>query len=60
MKHALSRWLTGFGGLFVVRGGKRAFRSFSDAFNRNRGKHTGAQGALVFLCITQVRIVLEQ
>jgi len=60
MKHALSRWLARFGGLLVALGGKCAFRSFSDTLNRNRGKHTGTQGTLIFLRIVQVRVVFKK
>lgn len=51
--------LAGFCGLLVARGGKCAFRSFFDSFNRNRGKHTGTQSALIFLRIAQVWIVFK-
>ena len=51
--------LAGFGGLLVACGCKGAFRSFFDTFNRNRGKHTGTQGALIFLRIAQVGIVFK-
>ena len=51
--------LADFCGLLVACGCKCAFRSFFDAFNRNRGKHTGTQGALILLLIAQVGIVLK-
>ncbi len=52
--------LAGFGRLLVARGCKCAFRRFFDTFNRNRGKHTGTQGALIFLRIAQVGIVFKK